>query len=165
MRNIAIGLCLVIFLSFLVEPMVEIVNVTVEKIKLDAALSNAARVAKDRALLFERQRGLDAEIDPDRFIEYFSEAFEHGMNITCQSSSQDVLVCTSSDGKYNDFVVSLSFSEETDLYTEQKVSEVVVKAETEYKFKTKYLKIANNTSQDVGYRLTGERKLVLSVKN
>lgn len=165
MRNIAIGICLVIFLSFLVEPMVEIVNVTVEKIKLDAALSNAARAAKDRALLFERQRSLDAEIDPDRFIKYFSEAFEHGMNVKRLSASQDMLVFTSEDGKYNDIIVTLQFLEKTDIYTEQMVSEVIVRAETEYKFKTKYLKYANDTGGNVGYQLKGERNLVLSVKN
>lgn len=165
MRSIAIGFLLVIMLSVLLEPMAELVNVMREKIVLGTAITNACRAAKDRSLQYERLRGLDAEVNPALFKDYFAEAFEDVMNLRLVSSSGQTMIFTSEDGKYHDFSVELEFIESMDPYTEQTITEVSVKAEAAYKFKTKYLKLAEAASQDVGFLLRVERKLLLSVKN
>lgn len=167
MRNIAIGILMVILLSILLEPMREIMNLTVEKIKLGTAVTNAARSAKDRSLEYDFQKNLDAQVNQGKFTEYFGENFESALNLTWTNKyeSDYYLKFTSNDGKYNDFIVSLNYEDKTDLDTEQVVTTVKLKAESDYKFKTKYLKMAEDASQDVATKLISERTLVLSIKN
>lgn len=165
MRNVALGLLAVILLSIMIEPIVEVLNVCREKVILGSALTNSSRAAKDRSIIYESHRDLDAQIDEDQFVDYFSTAFENAMHVTRTTRNDNTLKFTSDDGKYNSFTVTLEFIERTNGYTEQVVTEVVVKAESEYKFKTKYLRIAEDMGSDVDYKLSGERNLVLSVKN
>ena len=164
MKNIAIGLLMVVLLSVLVEPLVEMGNVLREKILIGSALSNACRAAKNRSLIYEKMRDLDAEIDKEVFKDYFSEAFESAMNATRSSTSGDTIVFTSNDGKYNTFKVDLDITTTKDVYTEQSITEVRVKAESFYKFKTKYLKLAEEAG-GAGYEITSERMLLLKVEN
>lgn len=167
MRNIAIGILLVVFLSILLEPMREIMNLTVEKIKLGTAITNAARSAKDRSLEYDLQKNLDAQVNRKKFTEYFGETFAEALNLTWtnEKESDYYLKFKSKDGKYNDFIVSLEYEVEDDLGTEQRITTVKLKAESEYKFKTKYLKMAEDASKDVATKLISERELVLSIKN
>ncbi|MCJ8011823.1 hypothetical protein MUG84_08715 [Paenibacillus sp. KQZ6P-2] len=165
MRNIALGLLMVILLSILVEPMVEIANVTREKIVLGAALSNALRASKDRSLRYDNMRSLDAIIDRERFKDYFAEAWSSAIKATLASRTGDTMVFAPDNGKANEYIVTLDFAERTDAVTGQVVAEVKVKAETVYKFKTKYLKWAERAGNDVDYRLVGERKLLLTIRN
>lgn len=164
MKNIAIGLLMVVFLSILVEPLVELANVMREKIILGSALSNSCRAAKDRSLEYEKQRDMDAEVDLDFFKDYFSDAFEDAMNVTRTPSAGSTLLFTPNDDKYNTFTVTLDIICTPDTDTGKNITEVHVKAESPYKFKTKYLKLAESAS-GIGYNLTSERMLLLMVRN
>jgi len=164
LKNIAIGILMVILLSVLVEPMVEIANVMREKIILGTALSNSCRAAKDRSLNYEKLRDRDAEIDEDLFIEYFIEAFEDAMNATGEAVNGNILTFVSNDGKYNTFTVTLDIVNSTDPSTDQSITTVNVRAESHYKFKTKYLKMAESSS-GTDYKLTSERMLLMRVRN
>jgi len=164
-KNIAIGILLIILVSIVVEPLVEMGVVFREKVVLSTAISNACRAAKDRSLEYELLRGLDAKINEERFKEYFSDAFESALNVSEQTDDGNTLTFTSNDGRYNDFTVSLDFSNEENNQTGQWVSEVDVKAQATYKFKTRYLKLAEEADKDVDYQLISERKYILSVKN
>lgn len=155
---------MVILLSVLVEPMVEIANVMREKVLLGTALSNSCRAAKDRSLNYEKLRDRDAEVDEDLFIQYFSEAFEDAMNATRQSVNGNILTFESNDDKYNAFTVTLDFISSTDPVSDQSITTVNVKAESHYKFKTKYLKMAESSSGSE-YTLTSERMLLMRVRN
>ncbi|OMD41070.1 hypothetical protein BSK52_11585 [Paenibacillus odorifer] len=165
MKNIAIGIMLVFFLSVIIEPLVEMALVFKENVVLSTAINNACRVAKDRSLEYESLRGLDAEIDEEKFKEYFSDAFESAMDLTLLTSDGDTLEFKSNDSKYNDFQVTLNFSSVTNYETEQLVTKVEIKAESTYKFKTQYLKLAEAAGEDVDYKLISERTYLLSVKN
>lgn len=165
MRNMAIGILIVIMLSIFIEPLTEVVNVCREKIVLGTAISNASRAAKNRSLVFEDMRNLDAKIDKDRFVDLFSESFEDALQVTRTRREGNTLKFTSDNGKYNEFTVTLDFEETTDYYSERTITKVTVNAQSAYKFKTKFLKIANDEGEDVGFMLTEERKLLLSVKN
>ncbi len=145
--------------------MVEVANVAREKLVLGTALSNALRAAKDRSLEFESQRNLDARIDRDRFADYFSEALGSALKVSLNDRTGDTLTFTSDTGKLNDLIVTLDFRENTDSDTERTVTEIKVKAESAYKFKTKYLRWAEAAGEDVGYTIASERNLVLSVRN
>jgi len=165
MRNIALGLLMVILLSIFIEPLVEFLNVYRERIVLGSALTNAARAAKNRSLVYESQRQLDAKVNQDRFVDLFSESFEDAMQLRLEKRDGHTLSFSSVDGKYNDFTVTLKFEETTDDASERTISKVTVIAESDYKFKTKYLKLADDAGKDVTYKLIEERKLLLSVKN
>lgn len=165
MKNIAIGILLIILVSIVVEPLVEMGIVFREKVVLSTAISNACRAAKDRSLEYELLRGLDAKINEERFKEYFSDAFESALNVSEQTDDGNTLTFTSNDGRYNDFTVSLDFSNMENTQTSQRISEVNVKAQATYKFKTRYLKLAEEADKDVDYQLISERKYILSVKN
>lgn len=64
------------------------------------------------------------------------------MDLTLLTSDGDTLEFKSNDSKYNDFQVTLNFSSVTNYETEQLVTKVEIKAESTYKFKTQYLKLA-----------------------
>lgn len=165
MKNIAIGIMLVIFLSIIIEPLVEMAIVFKENVVLSTAVNNACRVAKDRSLEYDAIRGLDAEMDEEKFKQYFSDAFESAMDLTLLTSEGDTLNFKSNNSIYNDFQVTLDFSIDTNYETEQLVTEVEIKAEAIYKFKTRYLKLAEAAGEDVDYKLISERTYLLSVKN
>ncbi|MEK4104056.1 hypothetical protein NST28_08260 [Paenibacillus sp. FSL R10-2791] len=165
MKNIAVGVLLIILVSIVVEPLVEMGIVFREKVVLSTAISNACRAAKDRSLEYELLRGLDAVINEERFKEYFSDAFERALNVSEQTDNGNVLTFTSNDDRYNDFTVNLDFSNIENTQTSQWVSEVNVKAQATYKFKTRYLKLAEEADKEVDYQLISERKYILSVKN
>lgn len=165
MRNIAIGLLLVILVSIVVEPLVELANVVKEEIMLSTAISNACRAAKDRSLEYELLRGLDAEVDEDKFKEYFADAFENALNVTEKTHAGNTLTFTSDDGKFNTFTVTLDFDDSTNWQTEQLETSVEIKAAAKYKFKTKYLKLAEDAIRGDDYQLMSERKFLLSVRN
>lgn len=156
---------MIILVSIVVEPLVEMGIVFREKVVLSTAISNACRAAKDRSLEYELLRGLDAVINEERFKEYFSDAFESALNVSEQTDNGNVLTFTSNDDRYNDFTVNLDFSNIENTQTSQWVSEVNVKAQATYKFKTRYLKLAEEADKEVDYQLISERKYILSVKN
>lgn len=167
MRNLAIGVLLVILASIFIEPLVELLNLGRENIVIGTAISNSARSAKDRSLAYEAQRNLDAQVNEKKFVEYFSDALEDALNLTLKDSEygERRLVFTSNDGKYNDITVDLDFEEKENPETEQIVTTVTMEAKTNYQFKTKYLKLAKEAGQNVDHELVEKRVLVLSIKN
>lgn len=167
MRNAAIGLLVLLLGSIIVHSLVEFVNLGREKMIIGTALTNSARAAKDRSLKYEFMRDLDAIVDEKDFIDYFSEAFEDSLNLSRVDTNgyDTTLEFKSNDDKYNEIIVELDFSDEEDPLTEQKVTTVEMRAETEYKFKTKGMKLAKEAGEDVDYTLVEERTLILSIKN
>ncbi|GGH11019.1 hypothetical protein [Paenibacillus segetis] len=164
MRNIAIGIFLVVLLSILVEPLVELAVVFKEKLQVSTALANACRVSNDRSLEYARMTNLSAEIDEDKYREYFETAFADAMNVSHQSTTGNTMTFSSLDGKYNDFIVTLDFTpilNDDDQY----VTEVKAKAESKYKFKTKYMKLAEAAYEDVDFQIVSDKEFKMSVKN
>ncbi|MCI3920622.1 hypothetical protein MO973_10295 [Paenibacillus sp. TRM 82003] len=165
MKQIAIGMLTVLLLSVLIEPLVEIANVMREKILLGTALTNAGRAARDRSLVYERMRDRDAEIDEALFREYFAEAFEDAMNVSRTTEDDESIAFASNDGKYHPFLVTLDIDTTTDPITGQRTSEVRAKAESTYKFKTKFLRLMHDGMGGADYELTSERLLVVRIRN
>lgn len=164
MKSIAIGILLFILVSFLIQPMVEIANVAREKVILGSALSNACRAAKNTSLKYESIRDLHAQVDQNLFMQNFTETFEKAMNAAFKERSGNVVTFSSLDERYSEFKVILDFEEE-ESSTGQIITKVNVKAEADYNFKTRYLKIANDSRKDLDYKLTAERNLLLTVRN
>ncbi|TYQ16047.1 UNVERIFIED_CONTAM: hypothetical protein Cloal_2549 [Acetivibrio alkalicellulosi] len=164
MKNIAIGILMVILLSILIEPMVETANVLREKIILSTALSNSFRVARDKSLEYDYRREIDAKVNRELFIESFSEAFGNSMNLKLDTKYDNRLIFTSNDEKYNAFTVDIEITEFEENDSGQLVSEVSIRAESKYKFKTKYLKLADNSVVS-DFMLKGERNFLMFIRN
>lgn len=163
MRMVAYGILTIVFASLILVPLVEMAVVYREKIVMDSAIRNASRVAKDRALEFEGIRNLDADMDEERFKDYFSEAFEDVMNLSESSSTGNAIKYESIDGKFNTVTVEFDFYEED--RPEGVVSEVNIKAEAAYKFKTQLMRTVEELNPALDYQLETERSYVLTVKN
>ncbi|AZK48634.1 hypothetical protein [Paenibacillus lentus] len=167
MKNIAIAMLLLLLLSVFLEPVVELMYLGKEKVVLGSALSNAARSARDRSLNYEFHRNLDAVVDEEKFVEYFAKAFSDALKLTWTNEglSSRELTFESTNDKYNEFTVTVEFTEEKNEITELITTKVELKAQSEYKFQTKYLRLAEDAGQDVAYQLESQREFTLSVKN
>lgn len=165
MRNIAIGILVIVIASILLQPLLELSNVFREKLAVNTALSNAYRAAKDRSLNVEELGNLNALTDETRFKDYFAEAFEDAMNLTLDNKSGDTLTFKSNSSQYNGFKVTVDFENKLDSPTGQQVTIIELEAVSEYKFKTKYLKLAEDSNPDVGFQIIGKREFTVSVKN
>lgn len=167
MKNIAIAMLLLLLLSVFLEPVVELMYLGKEKVVLGSALSNAARSARDRSLNYEFHRDLDASVDEDKFVKYFAKAFCDALKLTWTNEglSTRELIFESTNDKYNEFTVTVEFTEEKNEITELITTKVELKAQSEYKFQTKYLRLAEDAGQDVAYQLESQREFTLSVKN
>ncbi|MBH5320057.1 hypothetical protein I6N90_19835 [Paenibacillus sp. GSMTC-2017] len=163
MRLIAYGILFVTLASIILVPLIELAVVYREKIVLDSAIRNASRVAKDRALQTEGIRDLNADIDEEKFKTYFSEAFRDVMNLTASSSAGNTLTYKSTDGRYETLTVNLQFDELSK--PEGLVTEVKVRAEASYIFKTKLMRTVEEVNPAVNYQLVTEREYVLTVRN
>ncbi|MDQ2085698.1 hypothetical protein RBH29_04520 [Herbivorax sp. ANBcel31] len=164
MKNIAIGILIIILTSIIIEPMVETVNILRERVILTSALTNSFRAAKDRSIEEDSRRDLHASVDEELFIEYFCEAFEDAMNLSLSSIHGNEIIFVCENENYNDFNITVKIDEYEDDITGQIVSEVNLKAASIYNFKTKYLNLAEN-SLSSDYMLTGERTFLLFVRN
>lgn len=166
MRSIAFGLVMVVLLSFLVVPLVEVACLMREKVIVSTAVSNSCRSAKDTSLREEAMQDLDAVVDKKRFMEYYADTFCKILNldVAAMDVAGGVINFTSKDGRYNDFLVIVQTADSIDL-SEQTVSRADIRVESVYKFKTKYLQLAERAYPDLSYKLTAKRSLDLSVKN
>ncbi len=162
MKNFAYAILLVIFLSIVIEPLVEIMEVGREKILLNSALYNSYRVAV-LTLDSEMIRDLDARTKENDLIEKFSDAFEEAMEVTQINRSGNTLEFRSDAGKYENIIVTVTLNEYNDSLTERGVSKVSITAKTKYKFKTKYLKEVAARVPD--YFLISDKSYTFSVKN
>ena len=166
MRSLAAGILLLIVASVLLQPLVEQVNITREKIVLRAALANAGRAAKHESVMDIHLRNRDAVVDEGRFRQSFAEAFEKALNLSLKNNAGNgnALTFSSNDGRYNDINVTLQFETEEDDRTGQTISRVRMKAETDFPFRTRYMQLAAN-ARGTRYTLTGESLLVIGVLN
>jgi len=162
MKGFAKGILAIIVLSILIEPIFEVVNVIREKITINSALFNACRVARDMSLNYESHRDRDAVIDERMFQEQFSKAFSDAMGVT-EIPTVGPNLKFSSNHVWNEFSVDIEIETRSD-YTGQTYTIVNARAETLYKYKTKYLKIAADAI-NLDLKLVGERKLLVSIKN
>ncbi|MCM3042822.1 hypothetical protein M3201_24495 [Paenibacillus motobuensis] len=166
MRNVAIGLLLIVLGSVIVQPLIEIVNLGREKIILSTAVITSARSAKDRSLEYKSQRDLNAVVNEKLFAEYFSDAFMKSMNLSSVNADDiNKYRFKPQDDKYNDIIVTLDFVEEGDGVSDQFVTTVKMRTETEYKFKTKAMQLVEKMSINEKNNLVEERILILSIKN
>lgn len=163
MKGFAKAILVVIAVSLLLEPLLEVINVMREKIVISSALWNACNSASERSVVYENLRDRDIVIDENLYKQYFSEAFGDAIDATLIFTAGDTLRFSPNNDNYNDFEIDLDFKASTD-YRGLNVVEITAKARSIYKFKTKYLDTANSFSS-LEFSMLCERSILLKVNN
>ncbi|MFP4697784.1 MAG: hypothetical protein ACLFMO_03665 [Eubacteriales bacterium] len=161
MKSVAKGLLMILILSIIIEPLVEVANIIKEQIVLGTAVSNACRAARNRSLNYEKHRDIQAIIDEDTFREYFSEAFEDAMKVTRTASEENSITFTSKDGRHIIVELDITYLKDT---TDKEFSKVEMTVTSQYKFKTKYLQLVEKMNGET-FELTSDRMLLIRIRN
>lgn len=165
MREFSIVILVCILISIILEPLIEIVEITREKAIISSAMLNACRASKTQSIDYLDKRDLQATVDNDKFYEYFATAFEDGLDVVRTSSLGNTMVFRSFDGKLNDIEVQIELQQQT-LYDDQRITKVNVIATTQYKYKTKYLKLVEEKSSTLtDHIIKCEQGYIVSIIN
>lgn len=165
MRGVAYMVLAIVFFANFMEPLVEVVECSREKIMISTALNNAFRAAKDRSLTDSSIRDLNAEVDKERFVEYFAETFADNLDLTVESKSENYINFTCHDDRFNGFRIDLNIHSDTIDSADARDKEatrVDIQLKTKYLFKTKLLKQIQETTD---YTIEMETTYLLWVKN
>ncbi|MDR1687855.1 MAG: hypothetical protein LBS21_04500 [Clostridiales bacterium] len=171
------AILLIILVGSFIQPLAELGNVLKERLILNSAISNSSRAAYNNAVNIWHMGDLDAQINPEEFMECFSEAFCESLNLSQKSMdiSGTSAVFSSNNGRFNDISVSFDLLHTTydalndddlgeTIYHDRYVTLITAQMETTYLFRTYWLKMANGASND-GYKLTANRKFIMQIIN
>lgn len=167
MRQLAYIILGVVLLASFIQPLTEMADTCRKKVMISSALNNAFRAARDRSLTEESIQNLDAEIDIERFYDYFSDAFCDSLDLYEIGRSEGIfgsIEFESSGELFNPIEVEIDLDEYEDYALGKEVTKVTLHVETDYKFDIGYLKMLNDASYD-RYILEFNRTYILSVKN
>ena len=181
MRDLAIGILLVIVLAIFIQPIVEVSNSGREKIVLDAAITNSSRSAKKNAVTFMFMQELEAIINKQMFVDEFEKAYCATLDLTRvspapgavipETTNPVILEYSSNTGRYNNIVVSLDFEDGTDYWDFtgthsasylHEVTNVTITYETDYVFQNGLMQFMNNADGSSDYTIT--RTQTINVK-
>ncbi len=165
MRLYAYIILSALLLSIFIEPLIEVSLVYKDRIVLGAAITNSFRVAKNMSYGYQALSNLSAVVKKDVFIDNFKVTFAKALELEYEGSDSDGLVFSSVDGRYNNFYVKLTFEEEA--LSGSINTKVTAEAKSVYKFKTKYLKKAEDSINKAGnaYELYCIRNYYMTVNN
>lgn len=141
-------------LSIFIIPIVEVLNVSRERVVLSNIIHNSFRAARDSGYDYYAMRMLNSTPYEENFKKVFANTFAKSLGMTCEDESANPLVFKDSD-VYNDFFVDIDFVpvvNEDDQYT---VTKVTIKARSDYNFKVGYMRIIASGEEDL-FRLTEE---------
>jgi len=156
-------------------PMIgEFINVLRERVVLDAALVNSARAANNNAMNIWHMMMLDAVVNEDDFIRFFSESFSDSLGLSYNNAAiGNPMVFTSDSGRFNDITVSFAFDfnfvpSGGDVFAlahdDRSVTLVTLEMETPYLFRTFWLRTVNGASND-NFLLRATRPFIVQVVN
>ena len=153
----------VLLLSILVTPIVEVFMAGKDKILLSSTLYNSFRAAREASFAYADMRDIDAVVDEKVFLECFADTFATSYGMDCTGSSSSPLRFVSYDGTFNDFEVSVNFSEKTG-EGGAAITEVTVSAISQYHFRTRYMSLISYGDTNP-YMLERTLKFIMRVTN
>ncbi|MCL2146651.1 MAG: hypothetical protein FWH52_02475 [Synergistaceae bacterium] len=145
MKGIAIAILIVLLLGVVIQPLIETSNVLKEKVTLGAAILSSCRAARGNALMDERMRDLNANIDEDIFKHYFAEAFSEtlGVYLSSPSGLHGRMEFTSPSGRWDQITVDLTLQSPHEIYfSGHEVIQAEIYLSTPYVFRTPLLRDA-----------------------
>jgi len=165
MKNMIIGIFTAIMLLIFLQPITEFANILKEKVTLDAAVLNACRAARNNALLATDMRDLNAGIDGELFIAYFSIAFMETLNLESLYSSGGEHRFKSLDSRWNPIIVRIDHERNnSDDINGRMVSKAVIQVETTYIFRTSLFKMVYDVSGN-NLSLIETRQFIIQIIN
>jgi len=182
MKDIAVGILVVIVLAIFIQPIVEISNSGREKIIIDAAVLNSCRSAKNNALTFRLMQELEAVVNRDAFASEFNRAFAPTLELTLVSPTPGpdgslpgllpnpvVLEYQCNAGNFNNITVTLDFENTNEVANVSgnyrylhEVTNVTITYTTDYMFRSGLLQFLNDIPVGNGYALA--RTQTINVK-
>ena len=177
----AVLVLMAILLSAAIQPLGELANILKEKVVLNAALVNSCRAAQNNAVNIWYLMNLDAFVNPDDYMELFSDAFSESLGLAHdfdrRTNGDNRVITFTSAERFADITVEFEFEnfgyDDDSLsyeiigvsgFHDRRVTLVTVSMETPYHFRTFWLREANGITSD-DYLLTDTRKFLVSVIN
>ena len=171
MKNMFIGVFVVILAAAFIQPLIEVSNALKEKVTLGAAILNSCRAARNNALVSvsyydsDRNMGdLNAYISEAEFRRFFAEAFSETLGVGVIDPGADPMRFEANN-RWNAITVEvqLEYDGSGDFENRGK-SIVTVAAVTPYVFRTSLLQEASDASRVV-YNITETRVFTVQVIN
>lgn len=165
MRSFAYTILFVILLAILIEPMVEMAIILEEKVVLGSAISSSCLAAKSESLMYEHMIEMDAVIDQVEFISQFSNNFSKIMDATCVSATASRMVFKDNDVTNKNYTIDVDILQRVEPLTQKIVTDLEIHVETNYVYKTKYLKEADSSVGGLDYRIICDRGYIAIIEN
>jgi hypothetical protein len=137
-------------------------------------LVNSARAANNNAMNIWHMMMLDAVVNEDDFISFFSQSFSDSLGLTYDiSAAGNTVVFTSVNDRFNDITVSFEFERDFTpagsdafvlVHDNREVTLVTLEMETPYLFRTFWLRTVNGVSND-NFLLRSTRPFIVQVVN
>ena len=165
MKTYAYLILAVLVCSILVQPLVEVALVCKDRVEVGAAITNSVRAAKKECYSYYGIRDLNADADKTAFMETFAQTFGESLKLDLMYISGDTMVFQPRNNKYNTFRVDCTFI--PSYYGDRRQTRICIESTSEYKFKTKYLRDAQDIikANSGTYKLNHRRWYNLNVTN
>jgi hypothetical protein len=161
MKGFAYVILIVVIMTIILEPFMETIQVFVEKSKIDSAIRNSGRLAMSRSVKDTNRADLDSTVDLDAFRKRFNEGFAAALDLEVTSSSGNKSHFKSMNNRFNDFDVEFIIDPD-----QNKKGFWTVKAESKYKYKTRYLKYVEKQAPNLTvFLLGGEQRFSINIVN
>jgi len=158
---IYVVLALLLF-SAILTPLTEVFVLGKDKLLLSSTLYNSFRAAKEASYFYHEMRNIDAVADEETFLRCFADTFATSYDMDCADATANPLRFTSYNDAFNDFVVYVVFDEA--MAGDAVITTVTITAESEYKFRTRYMQLANYGSSNP-YLLARTRTFTMRIEN
>lgn len=174
MKNMIIGILVVILIAAFIQPLMEFSNVLKEKVTLGAAILNSCRAARNNALAsvdyydsFRNIGDLNAYIEEDEFRRFFAEAFSQTLRVDVIDNSVNPMRFRGNE-YWNEITVWVDFEYDTaehkSDFSGRSISKATVEAETPYLFRTALLQAAASASR-VEYKIEEKAFFLVQIIN
>lgn len=175
MKNMIIGIFVVVLAAAFAQPLIEFSNMLKEKVTLGAAILNSCRAARNNALASVdyydsglNMGDMNAYIKEDAFRYFFAEAFSETLGVAIIDSSANPMRFGGSE-RWNEITVrvDLEYDDTSDLglgFSGRGMSRATVTLETPYVFRTSLLQQAATASGEA-YNIDETRVFVVQIVN
>lgn len=166
MRMYAYLILAVLVTALLFQPLCEVVMVCKDRITFDSAVNNAVRAAKKESYNYVDMRDAVATTNQAKFMDEFARVLAVGLDdLSYSGGASYATTLRDSGGNFDDTRVRFYFS--TENIGGRSAVKVHISAESEYKFKTRMMKDAQELilRTSGAYMLTHDRTYTLIIVN
>jgi len=172
MKNMAIGIFVVILVMSFMQPLLEVSNLLKEKVTLGAAILNSCRAARNNAIASVDYYGsewnmgdMNAYIDEEEFRRFFAEAFAETLHLDDSVDATVNPMIFRANERWNEITVWVWLDyEDSGDFENRGITRATVEVETPYLFQTSLLQRAAAASSVV-YDIREETVFLVQIIN